>query len=133
MVIRTILNLFIYLFFLQEDFTRTKSIKSIKSTKSTKRKQTTFLLLDVFYAHKYKKHKKHKTQTSGFLPLRCFYAHINAVFFGFCSLVCVLCFFVCVKSSCKKKIKRFKIAFITSFILLLTCTPLNLPMESYFF
>ena len=44
-------------YFLQKDFTRTKSTKSIKST------------------------KKHKKQTSDFPPLRCFYAHKNAVFF----------------------------------------------------
>ena len=57
--IRAILNFFT--FFLQEDFTRTKSTKrtkTIKNTKITKRIQATFLLLDVFYAHK--KHKKHK-------------------------------------------------------------------------
>ena len=57
--------------------------------------------------------------------------------------MCVLCFFVLfvlfvffvlfvsVKSSCKKKIKRFKIPLRPSFTILLTCTPLNLPMESY--
>ena len=72
-VIRAISNLFIFLLrenftctkstkrkqatFTQTFFTRIKSIKSIKSTKSTKR------------------------QTSDFLPLRCFYAHKNAVFF----------------------------------------------------
>ena len=41
--------------------------------------------------------------------------------------------FVCVKSSCRKKKKRFKIALIPSFTMLLTCTPLNLPMKSYLY
>ena len=76
--IRAILNLFIY-FFLQEDFTRTKS------TKSTKRKQATFFLLDVFIRIKtiksIKTTKSTKRQTIDFLPLRCFYAHKNAVSF----------------------------------------------------
>ena len=51
------------------DFTRTKSIKSTKST---------------------------KRQTSEFLPLRCFYAHKNAVFF------------VLHKKKHKKRIKSIK-------------------------
>ena len=55
------------LFFERKDFTCTKSTKSTKSIKSTKRKQATFLLLDVFYAHKkHKKHKKHKTSNKQF-------------------------------------------------------------------
>ena len=56
--IRALLNLFIL--FLQENFTRTKSAKSTKSIKITKMQiseQTTFFLLDVFYEH-----KKYKTQ-----------------------------------------------------------------------
>ena len=62
------------------------------------------------------------------------------------SLVCALCFFglfvlfmlfMCVKSSCNKKIiiiiiKRFKIALIVSFTLLLTCIPLDPPIENLF-
>ena len=87
--IRAILDLFI-IFFLQEDFTHTKS---------TKRMQATFLLLDVFYAHKkhkkHKKQKKHKTYTNDFLPLRCFYVHKNAVFFVFIRLYAFSAFCVC--------------------------------------
>ena len=59
-----ILNIFV--FFLQENFTHTKSIKSIKKHKNVK--QATFFLLDVFYEHK----KAYKTLKSDFLPLRCF-------------------------------------------------------------
>ena len=81
--------------------------------------------------------------------LKCFYVHKNAVFFVFIPLYafCAFCvvfihlyaFYaicVCVKPSCKKIliiIKRFKIALIPSFTILLTCTPLNLPMESYLY
>ena len=56
-VIRAVLNFFI-LFFLQEDFTRTKSTKSILSEDTNRRKKTQiskqvrFFTLDVFYAHK---------------------------------------------------------------------------------
>ena len=57
-VIRAILNLFI--FFLQEDITHTKSTKSIKIVKSTKTVKNV------------KNVKSTKRQTSGFLPLRCF-------------------------------------------------------------
>ena len=45
--IRAILNLFIYFFFLRDDFTRTKSTKSTKTYKKHK---------------KPKNYKKHKTQ-----------------------------------------------------------------------
>ena len=94
--IRAILNFFVFLFllFLREQ----KSIKSIKSTKSIKitktqiSKQATFLPLDVFYGHK------------------------NAAFFVF---VCALCFFLCVKFCRKKETKKFKIALIASFTILL--------------
>ena len=41
--------------------------------------------------------------------------------------------FMRVKSSCKKKIKRFKITLIPSFTIIMTCNPLNLPIESYLF
>ena len=41
--------------------------------------------------------------------------------------------FVLVKSFCKKKIERFKIVLIPSFTILLTCSPLNLPMKSYLY
>ena len=85
-----------------------KSIKSIKSTKSTKR------------------------QTSDFLPLRCFYAHKNAVFFVFVRLYAFCAFCAC-EIFLQKKIKRFKIALIPSFTVLLMSTPLNLPMESYLY
>ena len=52
----------------------------------------------------------------------------------FLFLFACMCFvlFVRVKSSCKKKIKRFKTALIPSFTILLTGTPLNLSMENYF-
>ena len=44
-----------------------------------------------------------------------FFIHI----FYFCSLSAVLCFFVLVKSFCKKKNKKFKTYLMTTFILLL--------------
>ena len=54
------------------------------------------------------------------------------------SLVCILCFlfflcFLCVGNLlAKERMERFKSALIPSFTILLTCTPLNLPMENYF-
>ena len=98
--IRSLLNLFIIIFFLQKDFTQTKRIKSIKSTKSTKCKQATLFLLDVFIRKKMlsfsvshtkntKSIKITKTQISEeatFLTLDIFYAHENAVFFVFVRL-----------------------------------------------
>ena len=63
-----------------------------------------------------------------------FFMHIKMLSFLFlfaCMRFVLFC--VCEIFLSKKKIKRFKIALITSFILLLTCTLLNLPMESYFF
>ena len=59
-------------YFLNKDFTRTKS------TKSTKRKQATFT--QMFFMH-IRSIKSTKRQTNDFLLLRCFYAHKNAVFF----------------------------------------------------
>ena len=53
--------------------------------------------------------------------------------FCFYSLVCVLCFLRVWNLLVKKIIKRFKVAMITSFILLLACTPLNLLIESYLY
>ena len=92
--IRALLNLFT--FFLQEDFTCTKSTKSIKSTKSTERKQATFLLLDVFiYIKSIKSTKNTKRQTSGFPPLRSFYMHKNVVFFVFVHLHAFYIFSAC--------------------------------------
>ena len=64
-------------------FTRFHRHKKHKKGKKHKQhqlcKQATFFLLDVFYGHK--KHKSTKRQTSDFLPLTCFYAYKNAVFF----------------------------------------------------
>ena len=101
-------------------FMRIKSIKSIKSAKSTKRQTSDFLLLRCFYAHKNavflvshsKKHKKHKNHKD-----------TNLFVWRFVLLVRVKVF-------CKK-IKRFKIALIPSFTILLTCTLLKLPIKSY--
>ena len=50
-----------------------------------------------------------------------FFIHI----FYFCSLWAVLCFFVLVKSFCKKKNKKLKTDLITSFILLLISNLFN--------
>ena len=86
--IRALLSLFT--FFLQDDFTCTKS------TKSTERKQATFLLLDVFICIKsIKSTKNTKRQTSGFPPLRSFYVHKNAVFFVFVHLYAFYVFCTC--------------------------------------
>ena len=74
----------VVLFFKRNDFTCTKSTKSIKSTKSTKRKQTTFtqtFFMRIKNIKSIKSTKSTKCQTSDFLPLRCFYAHKNVVFF----------------------------------------------------
>ena len=102
-------------------FMRIKSIKSIKSAKSTKRQTSDFLLLRCFYAHKNavflvshsKKHKKHKNHKD-----------TNLFVWRFVLLVRVK--FFC------KKIKRFKIALIPSFTILLTCTLLDSPIENLF-
>ena len=102
-----------------------KSTKSIKSIKSTKRTQATFLLLYVFYVHK--KHKKQKKAQNV----------KQAIFFLLDVFMCIrmlsfLVLFACmhfvlsvrVKSSYKKKIiiKRFKVALIPSFTILLSFT-----------
>ena len=52
---------------------------------------------------------------------------------SFLFLFASMCFvlFVCVKSFCKKK--RVKFTLITLFVLLLTCTSLNLPLKSYLY
>ena len=60
-----------------------------------------------------------------------FYAHKSCLF-CFCLLVCVLCFFVRVKSSRKKK-RKFKVVLIPLFTILLMCTPLNVPTASYLY
>ena len=88
-VIRAILNLFIS--FLQEDFTHTQSTKSIQANKNKKD--------SIFMCIKSSKRKKVACLTF-------------CAFYAFCAF-CALC--VCMKSSCKKIIKRFKIAPITSF------------------
>ena len=59
-------------YFLNKDFTRTKS------TKSTKRKQATFT--QMFFMH-IRSIKSTKRQTNDFLLLRCFYTYKNGVFF----------------------------------------------------
>ena len=88
----------------------TKSTKSIKITKTQISEQATFLTLDVFYAHK------------------------NAVFFVFVRLHAFCAFCVCKIFLYKKKLKRFKIALIPSFTILLTCTPLTcLNLKSYLY
>ena len=89
--IKTILNFFCF-FFYEKILNTQKSTKSIKITKTQISKQATFLPLDVFYGHK------------------------NAAFFVF---VCALCFFLCVKFCRKKEAKKFKIALIASFTILL--------------
>ena len=86
----------------------------------SKHRTSDFLPLRGFYAHKNavffasytKKHKKHKNhkdankRTNNFPHLRCFLCTQKCYLFCFCSLVCVLCFFVCVKRSRKKKQQR---------------------------
>ena len=121
-------------------FIRIKSKKSTKSIKGTKRQTSDFLPVRCFYAHKNavflfhtqksiksikstKSIKITKTQISEqatFLNLDVFMC-IKCCLFYFCSLVCVLCFFLRAKSSCKKKIKRFKSALILPFTILLWC------------
>ena len=57
-----------------------------------------------------------------------FFIHMKVLFFLFLFTCLTFCaFFVHVKSSCKKKERglKFKTVLIISFILLLTCTPLN--------
>ena len=85
----------------------TKSTKSIKITKTQVSEQATFLLLDVFYVHK------------------------NAVLFVFVPLYAFCAFCAC-EIFLQRKIKKFKSALIPSFTILLTCIPLNLPIENLF-
>ena len=69
---------------------------------------------------KQRKHKKYKNankQISYFFPLKCFLCICKRCLFCFCSLICLLCYFVRVKSFCKKK-KKFQTALMTSFTLL---------------
>ena len=111
-VFGVILNLFS--FFLQEDFTHTKSTKSTKSVKSVK-----------------------SVKIIKSTPLR-FFIHIeNADFFAFIRLY-VFCAFGMCGIFLLKKIKRFKISLITSFTHLyyywrIPPFPPNLPMKSYLY
>ena len=86
---------------------RIKSTKSIKITKVQISEQVTFLPLDIFMCIK-------------MLPCLFLFTYMRFVLF------------VLLKFSRKKKMKRFKIVLIASFTLLLTCTPLNLPIENLF-
>ena len=93
-------------------------IKSTKSTKVTK----VFFFLDVFI----------RIKILFFVHIKAIKTHISEKvtlyflrLFCFCSLMCALCFFLCVKSSVKK-IKRFEIALMTLFILLLKNISLSL-------
>ena len=80
--IKTILNLFyLFIYFSQEDFRRTKSTKNVKSikstkslktTKSTKRKQATFTQTFLMRIKSIKSTKSTKRQTSDFLLLDVF-------------------------------------------------------------
>ena len=78
-------------------FNTRKSTKSIKITKTQISKQATFLTSDVFVRN-------------------------GAVFFVFCSLVCILCFLFMWNLFVKTKIKRFKTALIPSSTILLMIT-----------
>ena len=97
-VIRAVLH---FLIFLRKYFARTKSTKSTESTKSTKRHKDTQA-----------KAQNANKWISYYSPFRCFLG----AFFYFCFLVSVLCFLYL----WNVWIKKFKIALITSFILLLT-------------
>ena len=64
-----------------------------------------------------------------------FFMHIKMLHFLFLFACMLFVLFVRVESSCKKKIiiiKRFKSTLIPSFTILLTCTPLILPIENLF-
>ena len=79
-------------------------------------KQTTFTLLEVLCA---------KNCCLCYFLLACFCFLVG---FG------LICVFVRSKSFCKKKKKKnwLEIILIASFTILLTCTPLNLPIENLF-
>ena len=79
-----------------------------------------------------KKHKNANKWINDFFPLRRSLSALKRCLFCFCSLICVFMLFVVWNLLVKKK-KRFKIALIPSFTLLLTCTTLNLPIESYLY
>ena len=90
--------------------------------KASKRKITNFTPLRRFLGEK-------------FLPLLFFVRLFMFLLVGF-GLICV---FVCSKSfrnnnnnNNNNKISRLEIVLITSYTILLTCTPLNLPMENVF-
>ena len=127
--IRAVLSLFIYFFFfLQEDFTHTKSVKStksIKSVKSTKKHKKRKKSKKCKKRKKYKKpkkrkeRKKHKTSNKRLSSSQMFFMRIKMLSFLFLFACMIFVLFVCVKSSCKKKMKRFKIALIASFTILL--------------
>ena len=115
-------------------------IKSIKSIKNTKPQTSSFLSLRCFYAYKNAVFFifiplyvfcAFCVKQAGFFLLGVFYTHKKCCLFLF--LFACMCFvlFVCVKSFCKKK--RVKITLITLFVLLLTCTSLNLPIKSYLY
>ena len=96
--------------------------KILSVQKASKRKITNFPPLWRFFGEK-------------FLPLLFFVCLFMFLLVGF-GLICV---FVCSKSfrnnnnnNNNNKISRLEIVLITSYTILLTCTPLNLPMENVF-
>ena len=61
-----------------------------------------------------------------------FFMRIEILSFLFLFACMRFVLFVRMKSSCKRKIKRFKITLIPSFTILLTCNPLNVPIKNLF-
>ena len=117
-VIRVILNLSIYLFFYKKISHTQKAQNAQKQIKIKKG--------SIFYAHK--KHLRERKLLVWCFVLFQFVLFTLFVFFlffglfglfGLFMLFILFVLFVCVKSSCKKIMKWFKIALITSFILLL--------------
>ena len=80
-------------------------------------------------------YKKHQNSKQTILTLWEVFMRVKTVaFVVFCSLIlvfvgwfCLICVFLCSKSFRKKKIKRLKIVPITSFTILLKCTPTPQP------
>ena len=100
-VIRAILNLF---FFLQEDFTGTKSKKRIQANKNKN---------DSIFMH-IKTSKRKKVACLAFCAFYAFFCSLFMLFVLFMLLIIfvvlgLFVLFVCVKSSCKKKQRGLKL------------------------
>ena len=117
---QTCLFFFTRTFFTHKKCKNTKNTKSIKSTKTQTSEQVTFLPLDVFYVHK----------NDDFFVFVCWFAFFSLVCF---LLACLLFVHLFAQNLFAEKIKKFEIALMASFTLLLNQELFLLALKSAIF